>query len=55
MLAATPISGGHYFIDLAAGVAVAAAAIIAARQIGDWLVRRAPAEQGAVPDGVPAE
>ena len=34
MLAATPIDGGHYFIDLVAGVAVAALAVIAARRLG---------------------
>ncbi len=32
MLAATPIFGGHYFIDIAAGLAVAALAIAAARR-----------------------
>lgn len=31
MLAATPILGGHYFIDVAAGIAFAAAGIVAAR------------------------
>jgi hypothetical protein len=36
MLAATPIDGGHYFIDLIAGIAIAALAIAAAR----WLSRR---------------
>jgi hypothetical protein len=33
MLASTPVDGGHYFIDLIAGVAVAVLAIIAARRI----------------------
>jgi PAP2 superfamily len=33
MFAATPIDGGHYFIDLIAGVAVAALAIMAARLV----------------------
>jgi hypothetical protein len=34
MLAATPIVGGHYFIDLIAGVAIAALAIVVARVVG---------------------
>jgi len=33
MLAATPIAGGHYFVDLLAGVAVALAAIVVARRL----------------------
>jgi hypothetical protein len=33
MIAATPIGGGHYFVDVAAGMLVAAAAIVAARRI----------------------
>jgi hypothetical protein len=39
MLASTPIDGGHYFIDLAAGMAVAAGAILAARAISRRLAR----------------
>jgi hypothetical protein len=38
MLLATPVVGGHYFIDVFAGIAVAATMIIAARPIGDWLI-----------------
>ena len=34
MLAATPVTGGHYFIDMAAGMVVAALAIVAAWAIG---------------------
>jgi hypothetical protein len=34
MLAATPINGGHYFIDVAAGVAVAVVAIVLACRLG---------------------
>jgi uncharacterized membrane protein YqaE (UPF0057 family) len=34
MLAATPIIGGHYFIDLFAGIAIAVIAIAGARKIG---------------------
>ncbi|MEA2988052.1 MAG: hypothetical protein QOG83_763 [Alphaproteobacteria bacterium] len=33
MLASTPIDGGHYFVDLAAGVAVAVLAMLAARAV----------------------
>jgi membrane-associated phospholipid phosphatase len=35
MLASTPIDGGHYFIDLIAGVAVAVLAII----VAGWVCR----------------
>jgi hypothetical protein len=45
MLAATPIDGGHYFIDLAAGLAVAVLAILAARWFGHWLAGPAAAGQ----------
>jgi hypothetical protein len=34
MLISTPVDGGHYFIDVFAGVAVAVVAIMAARQLG---------------------
>jgi hypothetical protein len=54
MFAATPIDGGHYFVDLFAGIAVAWLGIVAAR----WLMRSA-AEQASVPaiaaSAVPAE
>ncbi|HML07242.1 MAG TPA: phosphatase PAP2 family protein [Xanthobacteraceae bacterium] len=40
MLAATPIVGGHYFIDVIAGVAIAALAIVAARRVGRSITRR---------------
>jgi PAP2 superfamily len=42
MLAATPINGGHYFIDLIGGIAVAVLAIVAARRTG----RRVSADLG---------
>jgi hypothetical protein len=45
MLAATPLNGGHYLIDVVAGVAVAAAAIVAARRIGQVLARQVLARQ----------
>ena len=42
MLIATPLIGGHYFIDLVAGVAVAAAAIALARAATNRLARTEP-------------
>jgi hypothetical protein len=42
MFAATPIDGGHYFVDLFAGIAVAWLGIVAA----GWLTRRA--EEGSI-------
>jgi membrane-associated phospholipid phosphatase len=32
LIAATPIDGGHYFVDVAAGLAIAAAALVVARR-----------------------
>jgi hypothetical protein len=43
MLAATPIGGGHYLIDIIAGIAVAAGAIAAATAITNRLTRRTAA------------
>jgi hypothetical protein len=53
MLAATPINGGHYLVDLIAGIAIAVAAIAAARKIGEGLARRAGDQvvAAAPPDG----
>ena len=34
MLVATPVGGGHYFIDVIAGVAIAMLSVYAARRIG---------------------
>ena len=42
MLVATPVCGGHYFVDVFAGIAIAAVAIMAARRIADWLVSAYP-------------
>lgn len=39
MLAATPIGGGHYFVDVIAGIVVAVLAIAAAEAIGARLMR----------------
>ena len=58
MLAATPIDGGHYFIDLAAGIAVAALAIVAARMIARRYAEPQPVRAAALPQNpvtVPAE
>jgi membrane-associated phospholipid phosphatase len=33
MIAATPVGGGHFFVDVIAGIALAAASIFAARRI----------------------
>lgn len=41
MLAATPIDGGHYFIDLVAGIVVAVLAVVAARAVSRWIAGRA--------------
>jgi membrane-associated phospholipid phosphatase len=41
MLASTPIDGGHYFIDIVAGLAVAALAIVAARRVSRAVARHA--------------
>jgi PAP2 superfamily len=48
MLAATPIIGGHYFVDLFAGIAVAVLAIAASSLVAQWIARRAAG-------GAPAE
>ena len=62
MLAATPLNGGHYFVDVIAGVAIAVSAIVAARQTGRVIARLQfrPGETGfAMPESirsiVPAE
>ena len=56
MLLATPICGGHYFVDVFAGIAIAVAAIIAARAIADRLTRPAKAAAAFAPESaVPAE
>jgi hypothetical protein len=34
MLLATPIVGGHYFVDIFAGIAIAAASIAVAKHLG---------------------
>jgi membrane-associated phospholipid phosphatase len=49
MLAATPIDGSHYFIDVIAGVVVAAAALAAANALAKWAGAKHP-----LPDSAPA-
>ena len=41
MLLATPLVGGHYFVDIFAGIAVAIVAIAAATSIANWVAGRA--------------
>jgi PAP2 superfamily len=55
MLAATPIVGGHYFIDIIAGIAVAALAIVAARQVTRRLAAHAALQDAAMSFPQPAE
>jgi len=40
LLLGTPIVGGHYFIDIFAGVAVAVVAIAVSRRVGRMVARR---------------
>jgi len=47
MLLATPIGGGHYFVDVIAGAAVAVAAIVMAQRIGAWLIEPAASPTAA--------
>src|SRR5262249_35388893 len=46
MLASTPIDGGHYFIDLIAGIAVALFAILVARRVCSRVLLGLPAGAG---------
>jgi hypothetical protein len=55
MLAATPIDGSHYFIDVWAGIAVAAFCLIAARALAAHALRSAaPVRPAAAPAGAGA-
>jgi len=47
MLVATPIGGGHYFVDVVAGIAVAVAAIVAALRISGRLLEQAASPTAA--------
>lgn len=56
MLLATPIVGGHYFVDVFAGMAVAAISILAASWIADRVTRTAAKPAGYLaPLALPAE
>jgi hypothetical protein len=54
MLAATPIDGSHYLVDVLAGIAVAALALIVARAAVAWAART-PAPAGRFGSLVPGE
>jgi hypothetical protein len=54
MLAATPIVGGHYYIDIIAGIAVAGFAVVAARQASRRLAAYVP-QDAAISAPQPAE
>jgi hypothetical protein len=55
MLLATPICGGHYFVDVFAGIATAVLAIMAARRISNRLVRPVATNTSYLPEtAVPA-
>jgi membrane-associated phospholipid phosphatase len=45
MLVSIPVDGGHYFIDVPAGLAIAVLAIVAARRIATYAHQ--PRAQGA--------
>jgi hypothetical protein len=51
MLLATPLVGGHYFVDIIAGIGLSVLAIAAARLIGEWSI---PPEAQPVARTVPA-
>jgi len=51
MLRSTPLGGGHYFVDVFAGMAIAVLAIAAARQTSRWLT--APAAPSVVARNAP--
>jgi hypothetical protein len=58
MLLATPMAGGHYFVDVFAGIAVAVLAIAAANRLSAWLTQgsSAPVATTSLPEAaVPAE
>jgi membrane-associated phospholipid phosphatase len=54
MIAATPTVGGHYFVDIIAGVALAAASIAVAGRICRAVLQRAPRPAGFDAQAVPA-
>jgi hypothetical protein len=54
MLASTPIDGGHYFIDLAAGIAIAVLAIVAARAASRYAAGQTATARTIMPIGTTA-
>jgi len=52
MIAATPLGGGHYFVDIIAGIVVALAAILAARRIGEFVAPAATQAGSLAADAV---
>ncbi len=55
MILATPIDGGHYFIDIFAGIAIAVLCLVAARRIVHSTARYAPATAVMAPHLVAGE
>jgi hypothetical protein len=55
LLLGTPIVGGHYFIDIFAGVAVAVVAIAVSRRVGRMVARRQAGFAATAMPAVPAE
>jgi membrane-associated phospholipid phosphatase len=53
MIASTPVTGGHYLIDVVAGAALAIGAIAAAQWLFVWLARGASPQPHAF--GSPAQ
>jgi hypothetical protein len=45
MIAATPVHGAHYFIDIVAGIALAVLSIVVAKAMGRWLATHIAAVQ----------
>ncbi len=52
MIAATPVIGAHYLVDVAGGIALAAGSIWAAKFCLEWLSRSSRAAAAAVPSPV---
>jgi membrane-associated phospholipid phosphatase len=55
MILATPVDGGHYFIDVFAGIAIAVLCLVAARRIVHSTARYAPATAVMAPHLVAGE
>lgn len=53
MILATPVDGGHYFIDIFAGIAIAVLCLVAARRIVHSTARYAPATAVMAPTWSP--